>query len=271
MNQAVQQVDALWQKMKETGLLDNRPVHFLETTESTNSVAMELGRQDAVAGTVVVAETQSKGRGRLNREWVSPKGTGLYFSLILRPKLEPVDFPKITLATGVAICNALEKLVDVSPKIKWPNDILLAGKKCGGILTEAEGLAGNDKPFVVLGVGLNLTTPLAVFSEELRPKVTALKEASGQDVLRGELLKIILHQVDSVLESLEKGEFSDVLDEWRGRDAVFGKKLSWVTQTGSIVTGVSLGPDDHGILHIKDDQGTIHDVISGDVNLIVGN
>lgn len=267
MNQGVEQIDALWQNMKETGLLDTRPVHFLETTESTNSVALELGRQGAASSTLVIAETQSKGRGRLNREWVSPKGKGLYFSLIWRPELAPEDFPKITLAAGVAICKALEKAARVSPKIKWPNDILLDDKKCGGLLTEAEGLSGNNKPFVVLGVGLNVTTPLSVFPEDLRSKVATLKEASGHDLLRGELLKIILQQVDSVLERLEKGGFPEILDDWHRRDAVLGKKLSWVTPTGNIVTGVSLGPDDQGFLHIRDDQGMTHEVISGDVNL----
>lgn len=269
MKHATEQVDALWQKMKDKGLLDNRSVHFLETTESTNSVALELGRQGAADGTLVIAETQTKGRGRLSRKWVSPKGAGLYFSLILRPNLAPADFPKITLAAGVALCKALENVADVAPQIKWPNDILFDGKKCGGILAEAEGLLGNDEPFVVLGVGLNITTPLSAFPEDLRPRVTTLKDAAGQDVLRGELLKIILQQLDGVLERSWKGDFLRILDEWRGRDAVLGKKLSWVTLPGSIVTGISLGPDDQGILHIQDDRGTIHEVISGDVNWAV--
>ena len=156
--------DIIWQQMQDSGLLrEDRPVIMLETTESTNTVAMELGKQGAAAGTLVIAESQTKGRGRLSRTWISPKGTGLYFSIILRPKLDLEDLPKITIAAGVAICKALEKATSVAPQIKWPNDILVDNKKCGGILTEAGPLTASDLPLVILGVGLNISTPLSAF------------------------------------------------------------------------------------------------------------
>ena len=260
--------DKIWQQMKSTGLLGSSPVVFMETTASTNAVAMELARKDAVAGTIVVAETQTAGRGRLSRTWISPQGAGLYFSLILRPNLALNDLPKITIAAGVAVCRALERETSVAPKIKWPNDILIDGRKCGGILTEANYLTSSDSPLVVLGIGLNITTSLSDFPEELRTKVTSLAEASGHSYRRGTLLQAILSAIDEELALLESGAFQKILTAWRNRDAIGTARLRWITTAGTAVTGTSLGLDNHGVLHIRDDKGGIHQVISGDINLL---
>jgi len=260
--------DILWQQMKDTGLLDSRPVVFLEETESTNSVAMDLGRKGASPGTVVVAEGQTAGRGRLSRKWISPTGSGLYFSLILRPRLDLEDLPKITIAAGVAICMALEQETSSVPKIKWPNDILFNGKKCGGILAEADYLASPDSPLVVLGVGINISTPLSAFPPDLRGKVTSLAAVAGIGFSRGKILQTILQSLDEELTLLEGGGFQGILAAWRTRDAIGKARLTWVTQTGRAVNGISLGPDERGILHIRDESGDIHEVISGDINLL---
>ena len=242
-------------------------------TESTNLLALEMGKQGAAAGTVVVAETQTRGRGRLQREWFSPPGTGLYFSMLLRPQLDPIDLPKITLVAGVAICQALEQVCQLSPGIKWPNDLLVEGKKIGGILCETGPVTGtNDSRgiLVILGVGLNITTPESVFPEQVRGKATSLLAATGREFDKDTILNAVLDRIDAAMARLEAGGFSTVLEQWRTRDVLLGKTLSWLNPAGLVVTGRALGIDGSGQYHVRDTRGRVHRVISGDINLAVG-
>ncbi|MDA8165713.1 MAG: biotin--[acetyl-CoA-carboxylase] ligase [Desulfobacteraceae bacterium] len=260
--------DPLWQQLA-TGAFAGRPARLLASTGSTNSDALALGRQGAAAGTVIVAETQSGGRGRLGRPWLSPSGTGLYFSVILRPRLAPADFPKITLAAGLAVSQAVEAETGLFPGIKWPNDLLLAGRKFCGILTEGEPLAAPG-PLAVLGIGLNVSTPHAVFPEELRGRATSLLAHSGRVYPRGPLLAAILARLEAVLNRLENHDFPGIMAEWRRRDALTGRRLTWMTPRGAIVTGTALGPDEEGVLHLRDEAGVVQEVLSGDLRLAGG-
>ncbi|MBU0484609.1 MAG: biotin--[acetyl-CoA-carboxylase] ligase [Proteobacteria bacterium] len=258
--------DKIWQEMSDKGLLADHPVRYFAEIESTNSEALRLGREGAVAGTIVVADCQSKGRGRLGRFWVSPAGTGLYFSMIMRSALLPQYLSRITLAAGLAICQALEE-VGVFSQIKWPNDLLLGGKKIGGILTETGEIRAETNTLVVLGIGLNVNTPSELFPVELRSKATSLRVHEAQNFTRGDLLAIIVSHLDKTMLSLEHGGFSEILASWRQRDAMVGKELSWLDPEGKVVTGIALGPDDDGFLHIRDRGGQVHQVLSGDINL----
>lgn len=262
--------DPLWQAMRETGQLAGHPVHFLEATGSTNTVAMNLAHQGAPARTLVVADSQSAGRGRLARQWLSPPGCGLYVSFLLRPRLALADLPKITLAAGVALCRAVIASTAAPVQLKWPNDLLLHGKKCGGILTETGSLLAEGPPLVVLGIGLNVNTPLAALPAELRDKATSLAAAGGREFPRGPLLTALLREVDAVLARLEAGEFTGILAEWRQHDGLVGQRLAWLTPQQAVVTGISLGPDTEGRLHIRDDHGLVHEVLSGDLTLASG-
>ena len=247
-----------------------REIIRLDATESTNSTALELGDKGAVPGTVVVAGAQTSGRGRLKRSWLSLPGMGLYFSLILRPGLAPENLPKITLAAGLAVCKAVEAEYGISPKIKWPNDLLLEGRKFGGILTEtgaAAKMSAGQRPLVVVGVGLNLFPPEEGLPEELRERATFLSPHVKKDISAEILLEACAVAVEEAVQRLEKGDFEAILKEWSLRDAVYGKKLTWVTQRGLEVTGVSLGPDADGVLRIRDAAGDIHTVLSGDLKL----
>jgi len=264
---ATTDTDSLWEQVRATGVLTGRKVHFFAQTGSTNQVALNLGRQGEEAGTLVVAESQSCGRGRLDRVWLSPPGQGLYFSIILRPRLEPADLSKITLVAALAVCKAVEEVTRLSPGIKWPNDLLLAGKKFCGILTETGPISGGKPPMVVLGIGINVLTPLDHFPAELRERVTSLAVSGVEAVRRGELLVAIVQAVEIELMRLEQGEFAAVLKDWRCRDATLGKRLAWLTPTGQVVEGVALGPDAAGVLHIRDDSGWDHEVLSGDLHL----
>jgi BirA family biotin operon repressor/biotin-[acetyl-CoA-carboxylase] ligase len=239
-------------------------------TESTNSLALEMGKQGAAAGTVVVAETQTRGRGRLQREWFSPPGTGLYFSMVLRPQLEPIDLPKITLAAGVAVCEAIEQACQVSAGLKWPNDLLVNGKKLGGILCETGPITGTKDSrgiLVILGVGLNITTPESAFPAELRARATSLLAATGLVYDKEDVLTVILAELDEIVARCEAGGFGDILARWRARDVLFGRTLSWLDPAGRVVTGRALGIDDNGLYHIRDTGGRVHSVVSGDIAL----
>ena len=260
--------DDLWQTMILTGKLGRHPVHFFTSTTSTNDLALALSNSGAPHATLVVAESQSAGRGRLaGRTWLSPPGTGLYFSLILRPSLAPADFPKLTLAAGLALCKGLESHTPCHPGLKWPNDLFLHGRKCGGILTETQAVAGAGQTAVVVGIGLNVNTPAEIFSGELHTKATSLLATTGNLYDRGHLLAAILAEVDLVVAKLEQGDFPSILTEWRQRDIHADRQVSWVNNQGRIVTGISLGPDEEGLLHLRDSQGQIHSVISGDISL----
>ena len=250
--------------------VDTRTIIRLDVTDSTNAFALEAGQQGAAPGTVVVAASQTGGRGRLNRAWVSPPGMGLYFSVILWPELAPEQLPKVTLAAGLAVCKAVEAEYAVLPRIKWPNDLFLQGKKFGGILTETgpmQNLSDGQPPLVVIGVGLNLFLPEGGFPPELEESATALSLHVSSDISTELLLASCVNALEDEVQRLEKGDFPKILEEWMQRDAVRDKVLTWVTPGGRMVTGTSLGPDAEGQLRIKDKEGAIHTVISGDINL----
>ena len=260
--------DDLWQTMIRTAEIGHHPVHFFTSTGSTNDLALALSNTGAPDASLIVADSQSGGRGRLaGRSWYSPPGTGLYFSLILRPQLAPADFPKLTLAAGLALCKGLESHAHCQPGLKWPNDLFLHGKKCGGILTETQAVTGAGQTAVVIGIGLNVNTPAEAFTNDLRAKATSLLAETGIIHERGALLAAILVELDLVVDRLEQGDFPSILAEWRQRDIHAGLQVSWVNTQGRIITGISLGPDEDGFLHIQDGQGQVHSVLSGDISL----
>jgi BirA family biotin operon repressor/biotin-[acetyl-CoA-carboxylase] ligase len=253
------------------GKMSRRDIIRLAVAESTNSEALALGEKGARSGTVVVAEMQTGGRGRLNRPWLSQQGMGLYFSIIMKPKLAAGDLPKITLAAGLAICKTVEAEYSLLPRLKWPNDLLLEGCKFGGILTETgslQHLADGQLPLVVIGVGLNLFVPPGGFPPELETRATALSLHVDRIIAAETLLEACAAGLEEELRRLEKGAFPSILQEWCQRDASRGKMLTWVTPQGKKVTGFSLGPDAEGFLRIRDSAGNVHEVISGDINLV---
>jgi BirA family biotin operon repressor/biotin-[acetyl-CoA-carboxylase] ligase len=258
--------DQAWRLMGEEGELAGLPVRLLAETGSTNEVAAHLAGSNAPAYTVVAAETQSAGRGRLGKSWQSPAGSGLYFSLILRPALAPADLPKITLVAGLAVCLAVEKVTRLPLLIKWPNDILLGGRKLAGILAETV-VVPDRRPAVVLGIGLNVNTPATVFPADLRGKATSLFIHAGREYQRSALLIAIVAEIKRQVGRFERDGFAEILTEWRQRDAYLGRELTWVALDGALVRGISLGPDDNGQLRVRDRRGRIHEILSGDISL----
>jgi BirA family biotin operon repressor/biotin-[acetyl-CoA-carboxylase] ligase len=241
----------------------------VKSTGSTNDDAWQLAVKGAVHGSGVLADTQRAGKGRLGKEWLSPPGTGLYCSIILRPQLPFVEFPKLTLTAGLALCIAVETLLpDISFGLKWPNDLYCDTKKCGGILVESSSpnCIDNDA-FVVVGIGLNVNSVLDMFPDELQPKVTSLRMLSGKvwDIL--ELYQRIHTSLLDQLHIHESIGFPHILQQWRKRDVLLGKEMQWLTCDKKVIIARGMGPDENGQLLAEDRDGRIYEILSGDVQL----
>ncbi len=244
------------------------PIHYFESLPSTNILAKELAENGAPHGTAVIAANQTEGRGRLGKSWFSAPGKGLYCSIIVRPVLAVEDYPKITLAAGLGMALAIDRIAGVFSQLKWPNDIFLNGKKCGGILTESSSLNEPEKRrYAVIGIGLNLGSAFEDFPVDLRDQVTSLFLQTGKIYDSRLVFSAICAEVLRQLDVFCKDGFQPILESWKRRDFLLGKEMECVSSEGQIVTGVSLGPDDEGQLHVKDEDGRIHTVLSGDIRL----
>jgi BirA family biotin operon repressor/biotin-[acetyl-CoA-carboxylase] ligase len=237
------------------------PVHYFETLDSTNNLAKELAARGAPEGTVVVAEAQTGGRGRLGREWDSPPGLGLYVSLVLRPMLPPMDLPQITLTTAVAVARAVRRVAGVAPGIKWPNDLILNGKKLGGVLTEMETESDRIR-HVVVGLGLNVNNP--GFPPELAATATSLTLATGGAFSRVDLLKAWLEEFDGLYDRFLNQGFGEILEEWKEFAVTLGRPVT-VRQGPREISGLALDVAPDGALLLRTADREIVRVISGEI------
>lgn len=233
--------------------------YYHDSLPSTMDEAFRLGMEGAPEGTVVCAETQTKGRGRLGRGWVSPKHKGIYCSIILRPKLSPSDISKLTLLTAVAVAEAIECITHIRPMIKWPNDLLVKNRKLAGILTELRAEVDRMK-FVVVGIGLNVNNTGA----QLIDGATSLKNEAGQPLSRVELLREILRVFERWYFQCQSGDFNDLLNVWKERSLTLGKRVR-VTDPASVIEGVAVDLDADGGLLVRQDSGVIVKKLAGDV------
>ncbi|MDD5348460.1 MAG: biotin--[acetyl-CoA-carboxylase] ligase [Candidatus Omnitrophica bacterium] len=242
--------------------LIGKQIHYLKTVASTMDVAMELAGKAAAEGTVVVAETQTRGRGRLGRQWLSPRYRGLYFSVILRPDIPPTHTAVLTLLAGVAVAEAVARCSGVDVSIKWPNDILIAGRKAGGILTELRQEL-DAVQVAVIGVGLNVNTAV----HELPAHATSIAHALGgppRRVDRVALLQEILRAVEENYVLLQKKGAGCVLEKWRGMAATLGARVK-VAAGREHVEAVAVDIDADGGLLVRCDSGEIRKFMAGDV------
>ena len=205
-----------------------KDIHIFETTTSTNDDAKEMGFDGAKEGTVIVALNQTKGRGSKGRSWETKKGEGLYFSFITRPKIDFTMIPAITLITGLSVCKAIRKVSGAEVFIKWPNDIIINGKKLCGILSESY---FTEEPFVVTGVGINCDTE--IFEEELLDIATSIKLETGRNVDKALLLAEVLNNFEKNYTAFIENGFEAVYDEYKALSAVIGKKVKIITADGS--------------------------------------
>ncbi len=237
----------------------------VEETDSTNRQAKDLAIHGAPEGTVVIAERQTQGRGRRGRDWFSPEGEGIYCSLLLRPKISPAEISGITLMTGVAVAELLQREAQIPARIKWPNDILVGGRKIAGILTEVT-TEMDRVEFAIVGLGLNVNTPRPGFPPSLRQKATSLLIETGKSFSRTDLLRAYLQGFDHYYAIFRKQGLAPILERWKMLTEMMGKQVQ-VDLLGNRIAGEALDIDRNGALILRDSEGEIHRILSGDVIL----
>ncbi len=237
----------------------------MEETTSTNDVVAELARQGAPEGTVVASESQAEGRGRQGRKWSSTAGESLTFSVLLRPQLHADELPGITLAAAVAAAKTLEDF-QFNPQIKWPNDLLLEGRKVCGILTEV-GPKKDTMAAVVLGIGINMNQASLGFPSELRKIATSLYRESGRKTDRIRFFQKVLLRLEESYHWVIERRFDRVLSEWRKRSVTLGRQVK-VVQGHRVFYGHAVDADEKGALLVRTDVGIIECVTSADVQIL---
>jgi len=242
-----------------------RDIRVFEQTTSTNDVAEKLARDGVKEGVVVFAESQTRGRGRLGRRWLSPRRAGLWFSVLLRPALRPQETTQLTVAAATALWRAIQRETGLHPEIKWPNDLLLRGRKVAGMLTELTAELDRVK-HVILGIGVDVNLSAGDFPSELRKVATSLKIESGGMVSRSELAVEILRELDRDYARVCVGDFPSVADEWEEHCTTLGRQVAIRTGDRCIRgRAESLGED--GALLLRTEHGHLERVIGGDVTL----
>jgi len=250
------------------GKLIGREIYYFPEIDSTNRRAHDQGRRGAREGTVVLADFQSQGKGRLGRSWASPAGLNLYASIILRPPIPAKVAPQITLLAGVATAHALARASGLDTRVKWPNDIFLRGKKVAGILSEME--ADNTKTqFVILGIGVNVNWPRGDIPPDLLEIATSLRAEGGREIPRTLVAAEIFEELEQAYTSFLQEGFSPRLrEEWNRLSWINGKRVT-VTLPDKTISGEALGLDTDGALLLLDQEGKTQRFIAGDVSLRV--
>lgn len=238
--------------------LVGQKVLYFPTVGSTMSLAREEARRGADEGTAIIASQQTEGRGRLGRSWVSPEGS-IAVSLILRPRVS--QLPYLVMLASLAVANTVEKVAGLKPKIKWPNDVLVEGKKVSGILVESD-VRGGQVRYAIIGVGINVNVRTANYPE-IPPSATSLSEALEHEVSRLEVVRRFLVETDALYVCL--GDGSEVFRHWQDKLVTLGQ---WVkVQTGeSLVEGMAESVNGDGSLVVRGSGGTCIRIVAGDVS-----
>jgi BirA family biotin operon repressor/biotin-[acetyl-CoA-carboxylase] ligase len=232
-----------------------------ETIDSTNTLASTLAQQGAVEGTLVIANAQTAGRGRLGRRWTSPPGSSLLFSLVFRPALEMRRVQGLTMVCGLGVRQAMRELTGLPAQLKWPNDLMLRGRKVGGVLTEL-GAVGTHLDYAVVGVGLNVNWDAASLPKEFH--ATSLQHELGRPSARIALLQAALLAIERRYLALQAGEWP--VREWAAALDTLGQRVELRTGEG-ILRGLAQGVDEEGALLVRGDDGGTRRVLVGDVVL----
>lgn len=253
--------DLAWDGLRVNGFL---------RIDSTNREALEQARLGAPNGTLICAEEQTEGRGRQGRSWYSPPKSGLYFSLIVRPRRDSKFWPLLTHVASIALVRTLQDFVDtkiiphpLDMNIKWPNDVLISGKKCAGILLET--LSEPENPAVVVGVGINVR-PDSV-PTDMEKDAVCIDEAAHTAVPRRKILVGFLQHFQLLYISLENGKHREVLDSWKKYSNMWNGVRVWIEEGGRRRSAETCGLNETGALLIKTEEGSIETVLSGTVRI----
>jgi BirA family biotin operon repressor/biotin-[acetyl-CoA-carboxylase] ligase len=242
-----------------------RDIRVFKETSSTNDIVERLARDEVPEGVVVFAEAQTKGRGRLGRKWLSPARKGLWFSVLLRPDLRPQAATQLTIAAATALTRGIRQQTGLHPEIKWPNDVLIKGRKVAGVLTELNAELDHVK-YVILGIGVDVNLNANEFPPELRKIATSLKIEAGRAISRSELAATLLRELDRDYGRICRHQFAGVADEWEEQCTTLSRRV--IMRIGDrVVRGRAESLDDDGALLLRTDHGHLERVIGGDVTL----
>lgn len=245
-----------------------KTIYLFEEVGSTNDIAFELARNGAPHGTIVIADSQTKGRGRLERKWISPPCLNLYISVILRPTIQAKDAPLLTLITSIALAETI-KNHRAEASIKWPNDIVIDGKKAAGVLTEMQP-RGGKVDFVVVGMGVNLNMTKEIMQRdmgEIAESATSVRAAIGYEVDRSKFTAGLINELQIWYQKFLKDGSNKIIREWTERWGAINRRVR-VEFDENAVEGIALGLDENGYLVLKKDDGTSETIVAGDLILL---
>ena len=240
--------------------------HWLEETGSTNDDLKRLAKQGAPHGTVLIADRQRGGHGRMGRSFHSPGGVGIYFSILLRPQCRPEELMHLTCATAVAMCDAVEASAGFRPGIKWTNDLVCGKQKLGGILTELGLSSKGTVDYAIIGIGINCRQKEADFPEEIRGIAASLSMVTGKDIDRAKVAAAMmdaLHRMDSLLLRAK----AEILDRYRHDCITIGQEVSLLRVGDPVRHGRAVDMDDEGALIVEFEDGHREAVNSGEVSV----
>ena len=240
--------------------------HTYQTVRSTNDIAAGLAANGAVEGTIVTAEQQTAGKGRLGRKWHSPSGKGVYVSIVLRPKLKPEQAPGLSIMTALALAETVETFCDGHVRIKWPNDLLIDTKKAAGILTELYADNGNTN-YVIVGVGINVNHTLSDFPDELHATATSLRRANKSKVDRVALLKEFLYRFEKRYRAYVKSKGLTSLSKIKSYSSLLNNRVT-LRQGHAEISGIAKEITKSGALVLKNDAGKLLTITSGEVTIV---
>jgi BirA family biotin operon repressor/biotin-[acetyl-CoA-carboxylase] ligase len=245
-----------------------RTIIFSRNIASTNDLAKELASKGAEEGTVILSETQSAGRGRFGRAWISPRG-GLWFSVVFKPrKLKPAEAGRLAFVAGLAVADTLHALYRLPVETKWPNDVLVKGRKICGIIIETN-TTGSVVNYVIVGVGINANLDVKKqLPRELRAHATSLKENLQREVEMEELFASLLEKLASLYDLFLRKRFEQILDRWKEYAAFLGKDVE-VKNQNETLHGIAYDVDPNGALVLLK-NGEMKRIFNGDVSLRTG-
>jgi len=238
----------------------------LGTIDSTNTFAMELAEGGATHGTVVIADRQTSGKGRLGRAWLSPAGVNIYMSLILRPFVRPEDATLLTVIAAISCARALRDITRLPISVKWPNDLMIAERKAGGILVEIKSI-GRKIVFAVVGIGINVNSDRNDFPPVLTGSATSLKIETSREQPRNLLIAGILNEIERWYDAFSGGKKKLLLDEWRNLSSTIGKTVT-IKAGDEVLIGTAEDIDTSGMLLLKLPSGNIKTIHTGDLTIL---
>jgi BirA family transcriptional regulator, biotin operon repressor / biotin---[acetyl-CoA-carboxylase] ligase len=256
--------DDMYSRLGRTRVI-GREIQVFQETTSTNDLMARLARAGVKEGVVIFAESQTQGRGRLGRTWISPARKGLWFSVLLRPEIAPQAATQLTIASATSLARAITLQTGIVPEIKWPNDILIRGRKIAGILTEMSAELDHLKE-VILGIGIDVNLEAHEFPAPLRKIATSIRIESGQMTDRAGLAVAILRELDRDYERIKRGEFDAVAEQWQRHCSTIGSQVS-IRVGDRVVRGRAESLDADGALLLRGQHGHLERIIGGDVTM----